>query len=411
MKRVSPYLKMRVLGAIEFAQGNTIRQRCEYLSERVFTDEFGKTFRFTWKTILTWYDRYRRDGITSVKGKPRSDKGKTRKVNHEQLAEAVDQVLSHFREKQQVYNKKLIYRTCIEKGFLRQETCSLTSFQRLVKQYDLLKPYSKTDNKARLAFSKRYANEMWQVDTMYGPHTRRDGKPAKTKLICFIDDASRVIPHGEFFFSEGGEDLIKAFRSALYKRGIPEAMYADNGSPYTGKEFSQICARVGCLLCHAPVRDAAAKGKIERFFKFVRSNFLCRQLDLSSLEELNNQFTRWVEDNYHTRVHSTLGMRPLDRFGLDLKRIRFLPPSVMNEEFFFIEVDRGIAKDNTFSLKNIIFEAPRDLRKKKVQVRYNKHHFNKRAIVYYKAQRMGEARPVNYTANDRKPNLGKDKQS
>jgi len=55
-------------------------------------------------------------------------------------------------------------------------------------------------------------------------------------------------------------------------------------------------------------------------------------------------------------------MRPIDRFGLDLPRIRFLPPGDVNDELFFVEQERGVLADNTFSLQNIRFEAPRDLR-------------------------------------------------
>ena len=95
-------------------------------------------------------------------------------------------------------------------------------------------------------------------------------------------------------------------------------------------------------------------------------------------------------------------MKPIDRFGLDLSRIRFLPPSDVNEELFFVEQNRTVLADNTFSLKNTRFEAPRDLRNRKIQVRFSRLNFE-RAIVYFKGERMGEARPVDFIANDRKP--------
>ena len=179
-------------------------------------------------------------------------------------------------------------------------------------------------------------------------------------------------------------------------------MYVDNGSCYSSQEISQVCERIGCILCHTPVRDGAAKGKIERFFRTVRLSFLNRQLDLSSIETLNRAFAAWVEDKYHQHEHSSLGMRPLDRFGLDLQRIRFLPPNEVNDELFFVEQDRTVLADNTFSLKNTRFKAPRDLRGRKVQIRFDRLKFD-RAIVYFKSERMGEARPVDFVANDRKP--------
>ena len=91
MKRVSPYLKMRVLGAIEFAPGATIAERIRNVSAMVFEDEAGERFAFTWRTIQTWYSRYKKDGITTMKPKPRSDRGRTRKVEPERLQEAIEQ--------------------------------------------------------------------------------------------------------------------------------------------------------------------------------------------------------------------------------------------------------------------------------------------------------------------------------
>ena len=53
---------------------------------------------------------------------------------------------------------------------------------------------------------------------------------------------------------------------------------------------------------------------------------------------------------------------------------------------------------------NIRFEAPKDLRDRKVQVRYSRSNVYKRCVVYYKGQRMGDAHPVDFLANDRRPN-------
>ncbi len=97
---------------------------------------------------------------------------------------------------------------------------------------------------------------------------------------------------------------------------------------------------MGCILRHTAVRDAAAKGKIERFFRRVRDQFLIRNLDLSSIESLNKQFSAWVEGEYNATVHSTLGMKPIDRFGVDLSRIRFLTPSEDTDELFYAEAER-----------------------------------------------------------------------
>jgi transposase InsO family protein len=397
VKRPSIYLKMKVLGAIDVAPGRTRDERIRKVAEMIFLDEEGNQQQFTWRTIQTWYYRYKNHGVTSMDTSPRADKGTPRKVTPEEVLEAINAALPHFHQKgnghSKTPNKTAIYRFCIEKGLLHASQIARTTFCRFVSKYEMLKD-DPGENKRRLAFSMQYANQLWQADTMFGPQV--GGK--QTKLIAFIDDASRVLCHGEFFMDENADSMIRALRSAFYKRGLPEQLLVDNGSIYCCQEITLICARVGCILRHTAVRDAAAKGKIERFFRRVRDQFLIRNLDLSSLDQLNKQFTHWVEQDYNATVHSTLGMKPIDRFGVDLSRIRFLSPSQDTDELFYAEATRTVKKDNTFSFQGQRYETPIDLRGKQITVRYERHR-NGTVIVYDNGRRLGQARLLDAVAN------------
>jgi transposase InsO family protein len=391
MKRPSIYIKMKVLGAIDVAQGKTRHERVRNVAGMTFLDEQGDPHQFTWRTIQTWYYRYKNHGVTGMDGKVRADKGRTRKVTPEEVLEAINAALPHFRNK--APNKTAIYRFCIEKGLLHASQIARTTFCRFVREYDLLTK-DVGENRRRLAFSMQYANQLWQADTMFGPYVQR----RQAKLIAFIDDASRVLCHGEFFFDENTDSMIKALRAAFYKRGLPEQLLVDNGSIYCCQEITLICARVGCILRHTAVRDAAAKGKIERFFRRVRDQFLVRNLDLSSLEQLNKQFTQWVEAEYNATEHSTLGMKPIDRFGVDLSRIRFLSPSEDTDELFYAEAARTAKKDNTFSFQGNRYETPVDLRGRKIELRYQRTRKGV-VVIYDKGRRIGQARLLDAVAN------------
>jgi putative transposase len=398
MKQPSVYVKMRVLGAIDTAQGRTRHQRILNVAAMTFLDEEANPRQFTWRTIQTWFYRYKNHGITSMTHRCRKDKGQPRKLTPEELLEALNAAKPHFHEQRS--NKRALYRFCIEKGLLHPDRIAQTTFYRLIRDYDLLAP-NDTDNKKRLAFSMKYANQLWQADTMFGPCVDTGTAARKqAKLIAFIDDASRVLCHGEFFCEENVDTLVRAIRAAFYKRGVPEQLLVDNGSIYCCQEITLICARVGCILRHTAVRDAAAKGKIERFFRRVRDQFLVRNLDLSSLEALNHQFSHWVENDYNAMPHDAIGSKPIDRFGIDLSRIRFLAPSEFNDELFYAEAVRKVKKDNTFSFRSQRYETPVDLRDKQIQLRYDRHrHDNACVIIYYKGQRQGVARLLNAVAN------------
>jgi putative transposase len=400
MKQPSVYLKMRVLGAIDTAPGKTRHQRIQHVAALTFLDEDGNSRQFTWRTIQTWHYRYKNHGITGMTNQPRQDKGHVRKVTPEELLEALNAAKPHFHHHRT--NKRALYRFCIDKGLLQQSRIAQTTFYRFLREYNLLAPQN-DDHKQRLAFSMKFANQLWQADTMFGPYLDRGmslGGRQQAKLIAFIDDASRVLCHGEFFFEENVDTLVQALRAAFYKRGVPEQLLVDNGSIYCSQEITLVCARVGCILRHTAVRDAAAKGKIERFFRRVRDQFLVQKLDLSSLEALNRQFTHWVEHDYNGLPHDALGMKPIDRFGIDLTRVRFLSPSEHNDELFYAEATRKVKKDNTFSFAGRRYETPVDLRDREIQLRYDRRRLETTAvIVYHKGQRWGRARLLDAVAN------------
>jgi hypothetical protein len=233
---------------------------------------------------------------------------------------------------------------------------------------------------------------------MFGPYVNEGGKKVQSKLIAFIDDASRVICHAEFFPTDTAWDLVSAFRSAIYKRGLPKQLYVDNGASYSSLELKNVCDRIGCVLRFTPVRDAAAKGKIERFFHTLRMQFLTITLDLSSISKLNIQLTRYIEDEYNSRIHSAISMKPIDRFALDYQMIRFLSPSVESDELFYAEEERTVKNDNTFSFKSIRYETPVHLAGKRIQLRFDRRAMNS-IVIYYKDQRMGIATPLNKIQN------------
>ena len=397
---------MQVLGSLEYAEGKNMEERYKAVSRMTFRDLDGNLFRFKWRTIQTWWHRYRKFGV--VESSRRKDRGTLRKVVPQDIEAAINLALPFF--KNSTPNIAALHRLCIRKGFLRPDQIGITTLRKVIKKYDLLKPEAESDNKLRRAFSKANSNDMWQADTLHGPYLHLNGtkqKPVKTFLICFIDDASRSVAHGEFFTQDDTPNLIEAFQQALYKRGVPKAMYVDNGSNYSAKELSNICERIGTILLHTPVRDGASKGKIERFFRTVRDQFLEFDLDhISSLEELNNEFNEWVEHTYHEREHSELKMKPIDRFGMDHKIIRYLAGNEFDRELFYREATRSVRTDNTFSFRNTRYEAPMDMRNSKIVIRFSDFvghpEHSSHPIVYDQDMRIGEARPIDFLGNDRK---------
>lgn len=402
MNRPPIEIRLRVLSAVDYAPGNTIQARIKSVADRTFTDQnTGLDYQFTWRTISTWLYRFKKRGITSLDNKTRSDKNHYRKIPLDELAEAINEVLpSLAKNKQGILPKSVLYRTLIARHYFQRNQLSVTQFYRMIRDNDLLK--SEVTQKLRLSFAMQFSNELWQADTLHGPSILQSNNQwRKTFFIAFIDDASRVITHGEFFYRDNTENMIEAFKSALFKRGKPDRLYFDNGANYCSKEILQACIRLDIRLSHAPIRDGAAKGKIERFFRGFRDRFLTQHPNFNSLQDINDKAQHWIEHDYNTQYHSGIQMVPIDRFNLDQSRIRFLTNDQYHDEVFFVEEDRKVNKTNVFSIQSQRYECPMDLREKSIQVRFDRNKKD-RFIVYFAGKRMGEATRLNLCFNSQR---------
>jgi putative transposase len=392
-------LRLRVLNAVFDAPGTTMRERIRFIAAKTFTDvASGHAYQFTWRTISTWLYRHKKNGITTLTNKTRSDKDAYRKVQVNQLAEAIHEALpSLIPNKVGIIPNSVLYRVLLQRGLFTRSQLAPTTFYRMLRTHHLLD--DKAVQKLRLSFAMQFANELWQADTLYGPSIKQpDGLWKKTFLIAFIDDASRVITHAEFFYRDNTDNMVVAFRSALYKRGKPQRLYFDNGANYSAKEMLQACVRLDIHLSHAPIRDGAAKGKIERFFRGFRDRFLTLHPSFASLDELNRLTHEWVEQEYNAKFHSSIQMSPIDRFNLDRNQIKFLSDDSFSAEVFFVEEDRKVSKTNVFSIHSQRYECPVDLREKTIQVRYDRQRRD-RLIVFFDGHRMGEATVLDLVAN------------
>ena len=119
-------------------------------------------------------------------------------------------------------------------------------------------------------FEAGRCNEIWTGDALHGPVIA--GR--KTYLFAFIDDQSRAVMAARFGFSEDTVRLAAALRPALASRGVPESVYVDNGSAFVDSWLLRACASLGIRLIHSAPGRPQGRGKIERFFRTVRDQFL-----------------------------------------------------------------------------------------------------------------------------------------
>lgn len=230
---------------------------------------------------------------------------------------------------------------------------------------------------------------------MHGPMVEIGDRQHKTYLIAVLDDHSRLLPHAEFFASERLDSWLDAFRQALLTRGMPRKLYVDNGAAFSSKHLERICASLGIALVHTPPYTPQGRGKIERFFRTVRTRFLHNFLG-GTLREHNIALDHWLRIDYHQRTHSSTGETPFERFARHLEMIRPAPADL--EDHFRKEARRRVAKDRTVSLDGRLYEAPTRLIGEYVQLLYHPGR-PERVEIIYKNTSYGYLLPVDLKVN------------
>jgi putative transposase len=214
-------------------------------------------------------------------------------------------------------------------------------------------------------FEAERRNELWTGDALHGPQV--DGR--KTFLFAFIDDHSRLLAGYRWATREDVLNASRALRLGIAARGVPEATYVDNGSPFVSGQLLRACALLGIRLVHSRPGRPEGRGKIERFFRTVREQFLreVAQHPPGSVEELNRSFTAWVELVYHRATHSETGQPPLERFHAAGPAPTPPTEAVLREAFLWSE-KRTVSKTGTFGMHGNDYEVDAELARQRVEL-------------------------------------------
>jgi putative transposase len=352
-------------------------------------------------TLLHWAVGYRNGGFEALAPKPRQDRGQSRAITP-QLADLIERLK---RENPHRAGTTLLRELALSSG---QGTAGLSAStlyrflkQRGLSERQLLAP------SGHKKFEAEHSNQIWQSDMLYGPYVQRPGGGKRQAYLhAILDDASRLIPHAQFYADQGLDTFLDCLRQAVAARGLPVRLYVDNAKVFRSPQLARIAASIGILMVHTPPYQPEGRGKIERFFRSVREQFLAnldRQQTLT-LDDLNQRFWAWIDTAYHATEHSALGATPLLRWQRDIEHIRQLSPATDLRRLFLHRLDRLVRRDSTFLLGNRFYEAPPDLAGQTIEVRFDP--LDPTSVeIYFQGQPQGTARLVDPVINAQLPSL------
>ena len=322
-----------------------LTRRAQEIAARLYDIPHSMRRQVSVDTLLEWTLRYRRNGFTALHPKPRQDRGQLRAIPPETAA--LSERLK--RESPSRPGAALLNHLALADPNHRQPDLSPSTLYRFLRARGLTERQLLLDKAAATTHKKyeaEFAHQIWQSDLLFGPWVRRaGGGQQQVFLQATLDDASRLIPHAQFYLNQGLDAFLDCLRQAISARGIPTRLYMDNAKIYRSPQLARIAASIGILIIHTPPYQPEGRGKVERFFRSVREQFLA-DLDpkaLLSLDQLNERWWHWLDTVYHRREHSSLQTTPLLRWQRDIAQVRQLPPATDRRRLFFHRVDRRCA--------------------------------------------------------------------
>ena len=224
-------------------------------------------------------------------------------------------------------------------------------------------------------FEREHVNSLWQGDALVGPwlpDPQVPGRKRRAHLFCFLDDHSRLVPHAEFFFDEALPRMERVLKVALLRRGVPQAVYVDNGQVYSSVQFSAACATLGIERIQTAPYSPEAKGKQERFFQTLRLQFLpeVEASNIMHLTELNASLWAWLECVYHQHEHSETHQTPWARYTAGLDQVRHADPETVRRAFLWRE-KRKVRRDATLSLQGNRYQVDTQFAGRTLELRFD----------------------------------------
>lgn len=358
--------------------------------------------RFSPTTLKGWLNRYKKHGFNALIPKTRSDSGGFRRLSEEKR-----QLIRKLRKENLSLSVVQFYELAEREEILGIPPICQATLRRFLIMENL---FAQKEANARKRFEMSRFGELWTGDFMHGPLVIVDVAAKRRKkaiLMAIIDDHSRYIVGGEFGLQENSLLLENVFKSAILTHGCPDRLYVDNGSTFSSHYLSRVCAHMKIGLVHSKPYDSPSRGKIERFFRTVREQFLSQiHPDAEiTLSDLNEKLSTWLRQEYHHRNHSGIDARPIDRYqsSLGLYPLKRVDEESLNE-FFLASVERVVTRDCVVSFNGIAYEVPPHFVGKRVVLKFALES-PKEIYLYDNGIRVSKLQPVDarYNAKTYRP--------
>lgn len=361
--------------------------KLELLAARPYYHPDGRQVQYSPETLRKWLYRFRQGGLPALSDNPRVDKGTHR------IPEAIIKALFALRHEHPRWTTSRMLDQLVKDHLWNKRTPSKSSLYRYAREHNLRRDPHMRSERAPRAFEFTDFGQLWTADFMHGPKLWVNKRKRKTYLHAIIDDASRYVVSAGFYLAENVQSLIRELMRCVRKFGICQRLYTDNGASYASRHLKIVCARLSIHLHHTPPYTPRGRGKIERYFRTVRDQFLATDRSKTP-GQINKAFNQWLAD-YHHNIHSSLKCSPLQK-RMQIENVCRTVPEVTDIEALFRTEKRcRVYTDGTVHLLKRRFEVPDYLPGDRVTVYYLPWNLSQ---IYY-GEEMKPAWPLDTVAN------------
>ena len=322
--------------------------------------EVARAFGVSRQSVHTWLARYEAGGLPALAEGSHRPKTSPLQMNPRTEARLLE-VRRHHPSWGQVRLRHQLEREGLK------DVPSLSGIYRALRRHGLIEPKAR---RKKLPTYKRWERgrpmELWQMDVVGGV-LLDDG--TECKVLTGVDDHSRFCVCAGIMVRASGRAVCGFFAQSLERHGVPEEILTDNGKVFTNRFgltpsevlFDKICRENGISHCLTAPASPTTTGKIERFHRTLRTEFLGGQI-FPSLLIAQKELDTWVGDYNNERPHQSLGMAtPATRFYADKDRavpdleadLRVITDDRSGDDW----VNRTVSVNGTISVSNQVFSV------------------------------------------------------
>src|SRR4051794_30991130 len=285
----------------------------EVLNDGAAVTDVARRYGVARQTVHGWLRRYASEGLRGL-----ADQSSRPLSCPHQMPPSVEARVVEMRREHPGWGPRTILYWLEREGV--EPVPGRTSVERCLVRHGLVTPQArkrKRDDYKRWERSR--AMELWQMDIVGGVHLA-DGSEAK--IVSGIDDHSRFVISAHVVERATAKPVCDALALAMRRYGVPDNVLTDNGKVFTARFgpgpgpvlFDRICPENGIKHILTAPRSPTTTGKVERWHKTLRAEFLTGKV-FASVADAQAQLDAWVQYYNLQRPHQPIGgTPPYERF-------------------------------------------------------------------------------------------------